>query len=128
MSQSKLRYHVATPYTKYHAGIWPAYKEAARITGNLLKRGYDVFSPIVHSHPLAFYGDIDPLDHKFWMAVDAPFMAGCDALIVVTMPGWNESDGVAAEIFEFKKRGKPIFYCDPATFDLSEHAPIKDVA
>lgn len=116
-------YYVATPYTKFSEGIWPAYKEAARVTGGLLARGINVFSPIAHSHPLAVYGGIDPLDHQFWMNADQPYMDMCGALIVVTMPGWDKSKGVATEIFEFGKRDKPIFYCDPVTLRLSD-APV----
>lgn len=118
-------YYVATPYTKYHEGIWPAYKEAARVTGRLIAQGMAVFSPIVHSHPLAFYGDLDPLDHQFWMKVDQPYMDMCDVLIVVTMKGWDESKGVAAEIFEFSKRGKTVVYCDPVTLEISDIPPAK---
>jgi len=112
--------YLATPYTKYQAGIWPAYKEAARIAGGLLKLGHDVYSPIAHSHPLAVYGGLDPLDGALWQRVDAPFLAMCDECVVALMDGWQESAGVAHEIAEFRKAGKRVRYLDPPTLELRD--------
>lgn len=119
LDQSKL-YYLATPYTKYHAGIWPAYKEAARIAGRLTALGISLYSPIAHSHPLAVYGGIDPLDHSFWMRVDARFVAICDALIVAKMNGWDESKGITIEIAAFATAGKPIFTVEPDSLVITE--------
>lgn len=115
-----LLYYLATPYTKYRAGIWPAYKEAARIAGRLTAIGLNVYSPIAHSHPLAVYGGIDPLDHDLWMRVDAPFVAICGALIVAKMDGWRDSKGVTIEIESFATAGKPIFSVEPNSLVITE--------
>ena len=45
--------YLATPYSKYHRGQDEAFIAAANIAGRLIARGLDVFSPIVHGHPLA---------------------------------------------------------------------------
>lgn len=102
--------YVATPYTKYPGGIEEAFREACRVTAVLMRQGAKVFSPIAHTHPIATYGGIDPKDWEFWMAADAPLMEAASGLIVVMMPGWEESAGVAAEIEAFKAAGKPIYY------------------
>lgn len=112
-------YYMASPYTRYHEGIWQAYKEAARIAGKLAAAGLNVYSPIVHCHPLAVYGGIDPLNHQFWMKADAPFVAICEGLIVAKMPGWQESKGVTFEVQEFVTVRKPIYFLDPATLELT---------
>lgn len=109
-------YYLASPYTRYEHGIWPAYKEAARLAGKLALAGAQVYSPIVHSHPLAIYGEIDPLNHRFWMEVDKPFVVMCKGLIVAKMAGWEDSKGVLAEIRDFADR--PMFYLDPVTMEL----------
>ena len=112
--------YLASPYTKYKYGIWPAYKEAARIAGLLTKQGYQVYSPIAHSHPLAVYGGIDPLDREIWKRVDAPFLVMCSECLVAMMDGWRESAGVTFEIAEFERAGKPVRYLDPATLQISD--------
>jgi hypothetical protein len=114
--------YLASPYTKYKPGIWQAYMEAARIAGVLTGLGVQVYSPIAHSHPLALYGNLDPLDGKLWQRVDAPFLALCDECLVAKMDGWQESSGVTHEIAEFKKAGKPVRYLDPKTLAISEEA------
>ena len=110
-------WYMASPFSHYKAGIWPAYKEAARIAGKLALAGVQVFSPIAHSFPLAIYGEIDPLNHRFWMEIDKPFVAMCKGLIVARMAGWEESKGVLAEIEDFAER--PTFYLDPVTMELT---------
>ncbi|WP_111418484.1 DUF1937 family protein [Rhodoplanes roseus] len=107
--------YVATPYSKFPGGLDAAFMAAARITGDLARRGVRVFSPIAHSHPIAVHAEIDPLDHAFWLPFDAPMMAAADALIVVRLPGWDSSVGVRHEIDAFTAAGKPIWWCNPDT-------------
>lgn len=111
--------YLATPYTKYPAGIDLAFREAAEIAAALLKEGIKVYSPIAHTHPLALYGKLDPLDHKIWLPFDQAMMDASDALVVAHMSGWDQSFGVAHEIKVFAEQGKPIFDLDPKTFALT---------
>ena len=39
-------------------------------------------------------------------------MARCDELIVLTLPGWDKSSGVAGEIEYFKSRGRKVWTYD----------------
>jgi Domain of unknown function (DUF1937) len=102
--------YVATPYTRYPKGIDIAAIDAANITGRLMLKGLNVYSPIVHTHECAKHAHIDPIDHDLWMRIDKAFMALCDGLIVCTLPGWAESKGVARERDYFKEVNKPIYY------------------
>src|SRR5690349_3193682 len=111
-------YYVATPYSKYPHGLEAAFHEACRVTAKLLRDGERVYCPIAHTHPVATAGDIDPLDHELWLAADRPLMDAATGLIVVKMPGWQDSRGVAAEIEVFRAAGKRIRY-----FDWSVTAP-----
>lgn len=118
MTDKKLWY-LATPYTNFDYGLDLAFVEACKTAADLIKLGYSVFSPIVHSHTIAYHGKMDPTDHAMWMAIDAPFMERCDGLIVATIKGWSQSKGVRFEIDWFQKAGKPVRYFDPETSTLS---------
>src|SRR5436309_1862842 len=59
-------YYLATPYSKYPRGLTAAFEDAANLAARLLQVGFRVYSPIAHTHPLAVYGKIDPLDHAIW--------------------------------------------------------------
>lgn len=110
--------YLATPYSKYKPGIELAFQHASALAAALLKLGVKVYSPIAHTHPLAIYGNIDPLDHSIWIPFDEAMMKACGALVVARMEGWQESRGIAHEIKFFKKRGKPVFYMDPTSLAL----------
>lgn len=105
--------YLASPYTKYVFGLTEATKDVALIAGRLIRKGLNIYSPIVHTHYIAVAAGIDPVDHEFWMKVDAAFMERCDALMVCRMPGWDESSGVAHEVDEFDKRNRPIIQLNP---------------
>lgn len=107
--------YLATPYSKYKDGLNNAFVDTAKITAKLLQSGLRVYSPIVHTHPIAIYGNIDPYDHDVWLPFDRIMMEKADTLYVVLLDGWRESYGVAHEIDVFTEAGKPIWYYDPAT-------------
>lgn len=104
--------YLATPYSKYPAGIECAFRDAAALAARLLKNGARVYSPIAHTHPLAVYGNIDPLDHAIWLPFDEAMMTACAALFVAQMRGWRESFGVKHEIEFFSAARKPVIYLD----------------
>lgn len=121
LSQYRLCY-LATPYSKYHLGIEAAFVHASEIAARLLTQGVRVYSPIAHTHPLAVYGKLDPLDHKIWLPFDEAMMDAADCLVVARMPGWAESFGVKHEIDFFRRDGKPILHIDPVTLTLLSEA------
>jgi nucleoside 2-deoxyribosyltransferase len=114
-------WYLASPYSKFEKGHEEAFKEAAKAAATLLKRGLRVFSPIAHSHPIAVYGDIDKVDHDFWLRLDIAILDECDGLLVVMMPGWKESLGVQAEISHAEKTGKPVSYLSWPMLSEREH-------
>lgn len=109
----KLMY-LASPYTKYPYGLDAAAQDVAKIAARLTKEGQRVYSPIIHTHYIAKFGGIDPLDHAFWMQVDETMMERCDGLVVVRLSGWEDSKGVRMEIEWFlEKKGVAPEYVDP---------------
>lgn len=117
LAQYRLCY-LATPYSKYAGGIDLAFAEAARLAALLLTSGVKVYSPIAHTHPLALYGNLDPLDHTIWLPFDEAMMEACDCLIVARMRGWAESHGVRHEIEFFAAEKKPVIHIDPVTLKI----------
>lgn len=78
---------------------------------HLIQRGYHVFSPISHSHPIAIVGDL-PLGFDYWEAYDRRMLAACDRLVVLRSFGWEESQGVRLEMAIAEELGKPISFRD----------------
>jgi nucleoside 2-deoxyribosyltransferase len=111
--------YLATPYSKYPQGIQVAFREAARLAARLMSSGIAVFSPVAHSHPMAIYGQVAPLNHNIWLPFDEKIMAKCDALLVAKMDTWETSFGVAHEIGVFHKAHKPVFYLEPETMAVA---------
>lgn len=107
-------FYLATPYTKWEAGIDAAFEMACRETARLIKAGVPVFCPIAHTHPVAKLGGIDPLSHAIWLAADRPLMDAAIGLIVVRAKGWEDSYGVTEEIKVFRAAGKPVLFIDPS--------------
>ena len=112
--------YLATPYSKYKGGhLERAFVDASRLAAALLTTGVRVYSPITHTHPLAVYGDLDPLDHSIWLPFDEAMMEAADCLIVAHMDGWETSFGIAHEIEFFDKANKPIFDLDITTMTMT---------
>ena len=105
-------WYLASPYSKYPQGLEAAFIEVSKAAAQLIKQGVRIYCPISHSHPIAIYGKIDPLDHSLWLAADKPFMDGARGLIVLKMDTWENSFGIGVEIEAFKAAGKPIQYME----------------
>jgi len=106
-------WYLASPYSRYYAGIDEAARIAAQIAGELTRRDIHVYSPIAETHAIAKAAGLDPLDHEMWMKRDAPFMAAAHGLIVTEMKGWHESIGLEEETNIFIRDLKPVFNLDP---------------
>ncbi len=117
--------YLATPYSKYHRGQDEAFIAAAQIAAHLIEQGEQVFSPIVHGHPLAIYGGLAQFDAALWERINKPYLEWCDELYVATMPGWQESTGVAHEIKYFADNGLPIANVDPVTLQIT---PVRNLS
>lgn len=120
LKQHRLVY-LGTPYTKYARGIEQAFKDAANLAATLLVAGVKVYSPIAHTHPLAIYGGLDPLDHDIWLPFDVAMMDASDAMVIGALPGWQESYGVKFEIATFRAAQKPVYLLDPATLNCVDY-------
>lgn len=105
--------YIAAPYT--HSD--PDVREQRLATfclvdAKLAMQGLHTVSPLFKA--LLFrYTDKVPTNWEFWKSYAETTMAVCDELVVVTIDGWDTSDGVLGEIDMANARGIPIRYIAP---------------
>jgi hypothetical protein len=119
LQQYKITY-LATPYTKYPAGIVQAFRDACTVAARLVKGGVSVYSPIAHTHPIAIHGEIDPLDLSIWIPFDHAMLEVSDALVIAKMLTWEQSYGIKHEVEFFHKANKPVYHLDVHKMELLE--------
>ena len=88
MKSNKI-YYLAHPYSGNEE---ENVKQSIMASNLLLERGYYIFNPLTHSHPLNMGWVRDP---KFWYDFDLLFLEKCDGLIL--SPGWEHSKGCKKE-------------------------------
>ena len=104
--------YLASPYSHPDSQIRrQRFRDACIATARLIRAGHIVFSPIVHGHPIAEYGL--PTDWRFWEPFDRAYLQRCDEVVVLMLDGWQESEGVQAEIRIAGELGKPVRYLQP---------------
>ena len=98
--------YLASPYASDSSSVREARLDAVRhVCGRLVNEGKIVMSPLVYLGELAFRGVHPP---QGWYAFDLQFLVRSDELLVLQLPGWEESKGVLVEIAAAQARGIPI--------------------
>ena len=117
-NERKLVY-LASPYTS--KDIRECYSREAKATvaaGLLIEKGYSVFAPITQSHRIATLSStINSNDHDMWMECDLAILKHCQQVVVLAIPGYKESKGVAEEVAFANENGIPVAY---ATLELTK--------
>lgn len=107
--------YLASVYSQGNAGPnkrTRRFKKACQKAAELMRQGYNVFSPIAHSHPIEIHGLDTIEDHDFWLKQDFAVLERCNKLVVMKMDGWKKSIGINAEIKFAEEHGIPIEYID----------------
>lgn len=113
------RVYLGSPYTLFPAGRDAACAAIAEIAGELMVEGVKVFSPIAHGHTInECCQALDPMDHESWLEQDEAWMEVCDALVIVELPSWENSFGIAMEADFFRQAKKPVHHLNPVTMEL----------
>ena len=88
-------------------------KRALAASASLTKDGYKVFAPI----PIgwALEEKMGEQSHTFWLSWCMEFLQHASYLYVLTLPGWEESHGIGAEVRRAASLGIPIVGCDILT-------------
>ncbi len=117
MNKNDLVY-LATPYSKYSMyGRQLVFEQSCRITALMMQHGILMFSPIAHSHPIVTSQHL-ACDWSTWAIFDHKIISACDELMVLKLPGWQESIGVNAERQIAKELYIPVSFVDPSDFDI----------
>lgn len=99
--------YLAAPYSHPDPEVKRWRLETVRQTCcELFKRGIWVFSPLTHNMTIDAYGING--NWQQWGEFDLEMLSRCDKLIILKLPGWEESKGVQDEINHAQKLGLPI--------------------
>ena len=101
---------VAQPY--FHLDdevIKERVKIGAMYCGALLKDGQMCVSPVMFGKTILNHVDL-PGDFSFWDKISFDLLEKSDIVHVLTIPGWEKSRGVSAEIERAKLIGLPVVY------------------
>ena len=111
MKTDKKLIYIASPYTNPEDSIRiQNYTDVTKIAADLVAEGHIAISPITYGHVLSECKKM-PTDWGFWMDFCLVLLAKCDKILVCnTIPGWENSKGVAAEIEFAKKNGIKVEY------------------
>ena len=89
--------YLASPYTHMDKEIQHMRYLAVRDTAaQLMRDGEFVLSPIVHCHPMAVSCDLKG-DIDFWRDYDFAMIEALPRFGILTLPGWEKSDGITEE-------------------------------
>jgi Domain of unknown function (DUF1937) len=105
--------YLACPYTHPVGAIRKQrFELATKAAASLIVRDYIVYSPITMTHPLdlVLSEKNQTLGSDFWVKFDEAFMEICSEMIVLILPGWQDSSGIKREIQYFQSHGKKISY------------------
>ena len=101
--------YLASPYSHPSLEVREQrFRDACRAAAKLMRSGHVVFSPIAHGHSIAAFGL--PTDWRFWEPLDREQVIRCDEVVVLTLDGWEASEGVQAEIRIAAELDKPVRY------------------
>lgn len=95
------------PLTRYERYILTlAYTHAC------LRRGEVIFSPIVYGHQFAEMG-LAQTDFQHWRSFNEAMLLKSGAVRVLKLDGWEQSEGVKAEMIFARKHGIPVSFAQP---------------
>lgn len=113
MKEKMKKIYLAIPYSQIEAES--SCKQANEASIIILNKGFNVFSPITHCHPLTLVeGYSLPGTWDFWSQIDYQFIDWADE-VWVCIPKEGESPvrrsvGITAEVKYAKKLGLPVKY------------------
>jgi hypothetical protein len=102
--------YLASPYThEDEAVVQERYIAVLYCVSDFIEERHWVYSPILHCHDMAKVVG-HPTDFEFWEPYDLAMIDASDGVIVLMLPGWELSRGVAREIQYCLSINKPVRY------------------
>lgn len=114
---TKKLYYFAHPYSvkttcgnNLHAAEEANFNICCIRAAELYKRGYMVYAPISHTHPIHTRDPKFLKDNEYdlWIEYDKLMMEKCKFDGLILAPGWESSPGCKFEHDEFKKKNLEI--------------------
>jgi hypothetical protein len=103
-------FYIAAPYTHTNPDVVQfRIRSVNAFCADLFAKGVHLFSPLSMCHPIAMSHNL-PTDALYWHAYNRKMCNLCSHLVVLMLPGWQESLGVQCEIDLFFTSKKPIIY------------------
>jgi Domain of unknown function (DUF1937) len=107
--------YLACPYSHpdYEIRV-TRFRAVTEVAARLIEKGCIIFSPVTMTHPidLVMAGDKETMGSDFWVEFDQAFMRACSSLVILTLPGWQESNGIKREMEFFIENKKDIYLID----------------
>lgn len=93
------RIYLASPYSFPDMQVCKMrYEAVCRVAGQMIGNGFQVFSPIAHSHPIAVNHSL-PGDFQYWRKWCLSFLDNwATHFVILTLDGWKQSKGIQAEL------------------------------
>lgn len=114
--------YIASPYNHIELSVRIARaNEAASFCAQMMNQDFIVYSPIVHNHPVAMVGDLGR-DWDYWKRFDTVMLEKSIGLIILKIPGFAQSKGVAAELMIASELNLPVYRAELInmfTFEIS---------
>lgn len=106
--------YLSTPYRDPNPDVVEQRYQACLAAAAEMMRtsGKPVFSLIAHSHPIVKAHDL-PTSTDFWLQYMREMIAASELVVVVMLPGWNESEGVWAERRIAAELGVSVMFKEP---------------
>jgi hypothetical protein len=79
----------------------------------LALRGVVAYSPLSHSFGVLTQSGQDAIPESYWLDHGLAMLGCCAAMMVVCIPGWEQSNGVRNEIEYAVSHGIPVWYFSP---------------
>ncbi len=108
--------YLSAPYTSSEADLRDLRaRVCAQAMADLIEAGQCVICPVVMNHEaLRILDDRRSGPNSvYWSSLETRLAETCDELVVLQLPGWEGSRGVAREVELFRMRGKPIRFISP---------------
>jgi len=112
--------YLACPYTNPSLEVRvQRFQASARAAAHLIQQGMFVYSPITMTHPidLVMAAEGETMGSDYWCDFDEAFMRVCSEMIILIIPGWQESRGIRREANFFNSTHKPVRYMVPTGHD-----------
>lgn len=111
--------YVAAPYSDSNPSIVDQRMiDYCKADAYLLSQGYFTIAPLL-KHYVKDHASL-PDNWDYWKNYCKANLNHCESMIVIMLEGWNESEGVQAEIRLCYEYNIPIYYYDPINNKISE--------